>query len=112
MPHGGTPHCIDQVTPLFAGSSLTTATMFGSVPPNCTVDTGADTTTEIAFSVTVMDDCTAGSATEVAVTVMATSVGGGAAGAVYVVAAPLAVAVGDTLPQGADEHDRLQLTPL
>ena len=86
--------------------------MFCNVPPNCTTVAGADTTTEIAFSVTTMDDCTAGSATEVATIVICTSAdGGGAGGAVYVVAAPLAVAVGDTLPQGADEHDRLQLTP-
>jgi hypothetical protein len=33
-------------------------------------------------------------------------------GAVYVVATPLAVAVGDTEPQGAVEHDTVQVTPL
>ena len=44
---------------------------------------GAVTTTEIAFTVTVIDVCAAGSATDVAVTVTARSEGdGGVGGAV------------------------------
>ena len=51
------------------------------------------------------------SATDVAVTVMV-RFAATALGAVYVVAAPLAVAAGKTVPQGAAEHDTVQATPL
>lgn len=52
------------------------------------------------------------SAAEVAVTVTDESLMGGVLGAVYVVAAPLAVAVGDSEPQGGVEHDTVHVTPL
>lgn len=50
--------------------------------------------------------------TEVAVTVTSKSTVGGVAGAVYVVATPLAVFSGEIVPHGAGEHDTLQVTPL
>ncbi len=83
LPHCGTPHAgMDQVTPLFAGSSLTVATILGTVWANCTVDAGAVTITEIALTVTTIEVCAAGSATEVAVTVTDKSADGGVGGAV------------------------------
>jgi|SRR5713101_3174359 len=103
---------MDQVTPLFAGSLFTVATILGTVWANCTVDAGAVTATEIARTVIVAEEDAAASATEVAVIVTCKSEGGGVDGAVYVVAAPLAVVVGEIFPQGAGEHDTLQLTPL
>ena len=79
------PHCkhdSDQVTPLCAGSSFTTATIFCTVPPNRTELTGAVTVTEIAFTVITIEVCAEGSATEVATTFTARSADGGAGGAV------------------------------
>ena len=52
-----------------------------------------------------------GSATEVAVMFTVKSASGGA-GAVYVVFPLLNVNVGDTLPHGTGEQDKLQVTPL
>ena len=49
--------------------------------------------------------------TEVAVTVTAKSLGG-TPGAVYLVATPLAVETGETVPHGADEQETVQVTPL
>jgi hypothetical protein len=51
-------------------------------------------------------------ATEVAVIVTGKSPGGNAAGAVSVVATPLGVGLGETVPQGAGEHDKDRVTPL
>ena len=74
LPQSGTPQsCIDQVTPLCAGSSFTVATMFGSLPPNRTVVLGALTDTKMALTVTVIDAFAAGSSTDVAVTVIGKS---------------------------------------
>jgi len=57
--------------------------MLGSFWPNCTVAVAGVTTTEIAFTVTVIDICAGGSATEVAVTVTIKSPNeGGVGGAV------------------------------
>jgi hypothetical protein len=50
--------------------------------------------------------------TEVAVTVTGKSSLGGVAGAAYVVATPLAVFSGETVPHGPGEHETLQVTPL
>jgi hypothetical protein len=50
--------------------------------------------------------------TEVAVMETNKSLTGGVVGAVKVVAAPLAVALGKTVPHGAAEHDTVQVTPL
>jgi hypothetical protein len=49
---------------------------------------------------------------EVAVNVTARSLAGGLLGAVYVVGEPLGVTVGDTVPQGEVEQERVQVTPL
>jgi hypothetical protein len=49
--------------------------------------------------------------TEVAVRVTCKSLSGGVVGAVYLLGAPLAVAVGESMPQGAAEHDTAQVTP-
>jgi hypothetical protein len=67
--------------------------------------------TLIAGTVTVADDDLVVSETDVAVTVTVKSLGGGP-GAVYVVAPPLAVDVGATLPQGVAEQCTVQVTPL
>ena len=67
--------------------------------------------TVIAGTVIVAEAAASELATEVAVTVTGKSLGGGP-GAVYMVAAPLAVEVGETLPQGEGEQDTVQLTPL
>ena len=50
-------------------------------------------------------------ATEVAEIVTVKSDAGADAGAVYVVDTPLAVALGETEPQGAAAHDTVQVTP-
>lgn len=67
--------------------------------------------TVIAGTVTVAEAIASGSPTEVAVTVTCRSPPGGG-GALYVVGAPLAVAVGETLPHGAVAHVTLHVTPL
>ena len=84
LPQSETPHvCMAQVTPFFAGSSFTSATMLGCVCPKSTVVLGAVTVTEIAFTVTVNEAWAGGSATDVAVTVTVKSEGdGGVGGAV------------------------------
>jgi len=76
-----------------------------------TVSNEAATVTVIAGTVIVAEAIAKELDTEVAVTVTVKSLGGGA-GAVYVVAAPLAVDVGATLPQGAVEQDTVHVTPL
>ncbi len=50
-------------------------------------------------------------AIDVAVIITPRSPTGGLVGAVYVVAAPLDVVVGDTVPQGTGEQETLQVTP-
>jgi hypothetical protein len=67
--------------------------------------------TVIAGTVTAAAAIDSGSSTLVAVTVTCRSPPGGG-GALYVVGAPLAVAVGETLPQGAVAHVTVQFTPL
>jgi hypothetical protein len=71
---------------------------------------GEITGTVIAGTVTVAEDDFVVSVADVAVTFTVRSLGGGG-GAVYVVATPLAVEVGETVPQGAGEQDTLQVTP-
>jgi hypothetical protein len=52
------------------------------------------------------------SVTDVAVSVTFSKLAGADAGAVYVVATPLAVEVGETDPHAWPEHDSVQVTPL
>jgi hypothetical protein len=54
---------------------------------------------------------TAALLTDVAVRVTSRSKPAGVGGAVYVVGPPLAVLVDETVPQGAAEHDNVQVTP-
>lgn len=61
----------------------------------------------VIFIVTALDV----SATEVALIITAKSLANEVAGAVYNVAAPLSVLVGETVPQGAAEQDTAQVTP-
>jgi hypothetical protein len=65
----------------------------------------------IAGTVTVAVVVASVLATEVAITLTCKSFVGGP-GAVYVMATPLAVDVGEGLPHGAVEHDTVQVTPL
>jgi len=67
--------------------------------------------TTIAGTVTDADPRAGESATEVAVMVTCKSLAGGG-GAVYVVAAPLAVVAGEKLPQGVGAQDTVHATPL
>ena len=60
----------------------------------------------------VAEAVTVGSVAEAAVSVTVRVATDEVAGGVYVVLPPLTVDVGETLPQGAGEHERVQLTPL
>jgi hypothetical protein len=107
------PPCVSvQLTPLLAGSLVTVAV-------NCCVRfTGRSRApagaidTAMGGTVTVAAADAEGLETEVAVMVTVKLLAGGVVGAVYVVAAPLAVPVGKTEPHGVGEHDTVQLTPL
>jgi hypothetical protein len=66
----------------------------------------------IAATVSVAEPVMAGELTELAVTVTARSVGGGAAGAVYVTVVPLAEVEGETFPQPLAPHCTVHVTPL
>ncbi len=93
-------------------TSLFTVALIGSMLPAWTEAAVGDTETVIATNVMVADPDLELSATEVALTVMVRSLGGGALGAVYVVGVPLGVAVGDTLPHDDALHETVQVTPL
>jgi hypothetical protein len=75
-----------------------------SVPTGATATTIAGTVTDAVLAAPLL-------ATEVAVNVTLTSLAGGVPGAVYVVATPLAVDVGETVPHGVGEQDTDQTTP-
>jgi hypothetical protein len=115
VPHPGeqlVPFCVSvQVTPAFVAS-------LPIVAVNCCVALtgmiplfGETAETAIAGTVTVADEDLVESETDEAVTVTVKSVDGGP-GAVYVTAAPPVVEVGETLPQGAVEHETVHVTPL
>jgi hypothetical protein len=100
-----------QVTPLFDESFITLAVKFRDWPWSTVCAVDGDRVTESGGTVIESEADLVLSATDVAVMVterLAATV----LGAVYVVAAPLAVAAGDTVPQGAVEHDTVQVTPL
>ena len=109
IPHDVSEHDTLQVTPALFGSFVTVAV-------NCfvivaiTVGLCGSTSTRIAGTVTSALATASAFATEVAVTVICTSLAGGAA-AVKIVATPLTVEVGDTPPHGADEQETAQVTP-
>jgi len=109
---------VNQVTPRLPLSFATVAVKLNAcdttMPPRTGVRLTATGTTGIAVIVIVIDADLVPSATEVAVTV---TVGGfgGAAGAVYVTAAPDALVAGDTTPHVAalqPAPETAQLTPL
>jgi len=72
---------------------------------------GGVTDTWIAFTFAVADAEAPELVTEVAATVTAKSLDGGVEGAVYVVAVPLAVLVGETEPHEVAEQDTVHITP-
>lgn len=113
VPHGDAEHTTVQVTPLFAESLLTVAVNCAVAPGDRVAELGA-TITVIAGTVTVMaaDADFDVSANEVAVIVTVKPADGGLLGAVYVVADPLAVAVGETVPHDDTEQATVQVTPL
>jgi hypothetical protein len=111
VPHGAGEHDTVQVTPLFVGSLVTVA-VNGAVAPTSTVAEVGATETVVPGTVTLAELDTEVSATGLAVTTTDKSPAGRVPGAVYVVATPLAVAVGETVPHGAAEHDTVQVTPL
>lgn len=111
VPQSEAEHCSVQLTPRSFGSSLTVAVI-------CTVDRAATfpdaeelTATWIAGTVSVVEAEIAALSAAVAVMVTVRSAAGAAGGALNVLAAPLAVVTGDTLPQGALGQETLHLTP-
>jgi hypothetical protein len=91
---------------------LLTVAVNDCVPFTGTLALVGATATAIAGTVTVAGFDLVVSATEVAVIVTVRLLAGGADGAVYVVARPLEVLVGETDPHGAAEHATAQVTPL
>jgi hypothetical protein len=71
----------------------------------------AESDTVIAGTVIMAVPVTRVLKTEVAVRVTGKSLSGAVGGAVYVLAVPLAVAVGAAVPHGAGEHEIDQVTP-
>lgn len=110
VPQGVGEQVTVHVTPLFP-RSLPTVAVSCAVVVASTVAVGGCTSTVIAGTVIVAEAVARELDTEVAVTVTVKSLGGGA-GAVYVVATPVAVDVGATLPHGAVEQDTVHVTPL
>lgn len=100
-----------QVTPSFLGSPVTLAVSWAA-PAASTVSALWMMDTVVPGTVTTTEFETATLSTEVAVMVTDKSPGGNAVGAVYVVAAPLRVLVGETVPHGPGKQDTDQETPL
>jgi hypothetical protein len=111
VPQGVDGQLAVQLTPALAGSKFTEA-LNCSAAPTWAVAAGGATETVIASTVRIPMAAFVASATEVAVSVTLRSLTGGAAGAVYVAAAPLPVALGETEPHGGTGHDTTQVTPL
>jgi hypothetical protein len=80
------------------------------LPATTVADAGA-TDTATNGTVNVAEEDFVVSVTEVAVTVTARLLAGGAPGAVYVTLSPLEVEVGDTVPHGVAEQLTVQFTP-
>jgi hypothetical protein len=115
VPHGAAEHDTVQVTPLFAESLVTVAVNCAVVPAGTVAGFGATETVIVGtetVTVTVAEADFDASATEVAMIVTVKPADGGLEGAVYVVAAPLAVAAGETVPHGEGEQVTIHVTPL
>ena len=79
--------------------------------PATTVADGGVTATITDGTVKVAEEDFVVSVTEVAVTVTARLLAGGAPGAAYVILSPLGVEVGDTVPHCVAEQLTVQFTP-
>jgi len=111
VPQSVASHCTTHVTPLFVGSLLTVAANRTAVAANTSTGPGGSMAMVTAETVTVEEAVAAALLTEVAVSVTPKLEARGAGGAAYVVGLPLAVAAGDTVPQGAAEQDTVHATP-
>lgn len=109
-PHWAAVHETDQVTPLFAGS-LDTVAVTCEVVPTCIRPTVDATEIVMALTMIVAKADFDVSETELAVIVTVKSPVGALGGAVNVVATPLAVEAGETVPQGTAEQVTAQVTP-
>jgi hypothetical protein len=109
VPHGACGHETIQVTPAFAPSLVTVAENCARAPTISVADVD-ERLIVTAGTVIVATADFVGSLTEVAVRITV-SAAVCEAGEVKVVAAPLGVCVGETIPQGDTEHETLQLTP-
>jgi hypothetical protein len=114
-PHGAGEQETVQLTPLFEASLETVAVNWLFAPGATVALEGATVTVSgpetAAGTVIVAEADFDPSVTDVAVSVTVSVLGGAVVGAAYVVGVPLAVDVGETLPQGAVEQETLQLTP-
>jgi hypothetical protein len=112
VPHGAAEHDTDQMTPLFVGSLVTVAVNCAVALASTLAVPGETDTAIAAGTVMVAEAAAEALATEVAVMVTVKLAAGGVVGAVKVVATPLAVALGETVPHVAAEHDTDHITPL
>ena len=99
-----------QFTPARPGSFATVAVNFRDTLMGISA-LYAESETLIAGTVIKAVLVTSVLKTDVAVRLTGKSLSGAVGGAVYVVGVPLAVVVGDALPQGAGEQDTVQATP-
>lgn len=76
-----------------------------------TLAVGDETDTVMAGTVITIEAVFVESAAAIAVSNTSRSLAGGLGGAEYVVAPPLAVVLGETLPQDAAEHETAHVTP-
>jgi hypothetical protein len=110
VPQGAVPQVTVQFTPLLPESPATVAVSF-CVPVPATVAALGVTVTPTDGIVSVAVAVLLVSVTEVALIVTVKLLAGGVAGAVYVVAVPLGVVVGATVPQGAVAQLTVHVTP-
>src|ERR1700752_1584355 len=99
-------------TPLFNGSLVTNAVIRDVLPAPTGFAEGERLTTTPAKRVSVTEADLVLSATDVAVMVTVTWLGGAVVGAAYVVAVPLGLVVGEMVPHGAVAQLTAQLTPM
>ena len=107
-PHGAGAQETVQVTPLLVGSLLTVA-VNGSVLVPSTLAVEGATVTCTPRTCIVPDAEMEELAVDVAVKVTVRPAKGGEEGAVYVVATPFCVALGERDPQGAGEQERVHV---
>ena len=103
-PHGAVPQEMLHVTPLLVGSLVTVA-VNGCVPVPPTLAVEGATVTCTPRTCIVPEAEIEELAVDVAVKVTVRPANGSESGAVYVVATPVCVVVGETDPQGVGEHE-------